>query len=252
MDTPALPRKTLAILLSGGMDSATLLARAMTFPDMDIITLGIQYGQKHSIELLHAEAMATFYAVPFYKLILPTALFDQGPSSLTNRDVKFEEFSEGTYEALQARQGAQPTYVPNRNMVLIASAAAFALSLTGGKEVEVGIAAHAGDAHNYHYPDCTPAFLQALDTALRIGTEGKAALFFPFSDMTKGGIARLGVTLQVPYELTLSCYKGEDPACGVCATCQERIHAFKEAGYIDPIEYATPIDWGTAAPILSI
>lgn len=233
------------ILLSGGMDSAVLLSRASQFKDTELHAVSFNYGQKHQGELLRSAGLAKRFGVPHHILEINSGVFSGAQSSLVNPNIEFEEFSEGTYEELQARQGAQPTYVPNRNMLFLAMAGAYALSKAKpGQHVELGIAAHAGDSHNYHYPDCTPTFFQAMDEAFIEGTAGALTLFTPFLDMTKGDIVQLGVEFGTPFSQTLSCYRGLNPACGTCATCQERIHAFKEAGWKDPLPYLIDIDWG--------
>lgn len=125
------------------------------------------------------------------------------------------------------------TVVPNRNMLLIATAAAWAMSL---KAASVAYGAHGGD--HAIYPDCRPAFADALDQAIRLADWHEVTLERPFVGMDKTAIVRRGAELGVPFALTWSCYVGGDRHCGKCGTCVERKEAFVRAGVPDPTVYA--------------
>jgi 7-cyano-7-deazaguanine synthase len=125
------------------------------------------------------------------------------------------------------------TVVPNRNMVMLSAAASFAVS-EGIQELYYG--AHAGD--HAIYPDCRREFVEAMQRAFELCDWTPLTLKAPFLDFTKADIVRLGLSLDVPFEKTWSCYKGGETACGRCGTCVERLLAFEEAGQRDPIAYS--------------
>ena len=124
------------------------------------------------------------------------------------------------------------TAVPNRNMIMLSIAAAWAIDV---KADSVSFGAHRG----YHtlYPDCTPAFIAATAEAIRQADWHQVELNAPFAQLTKAGIVRRGADLRVPFEQTWSCYEGGDLHCGQCATCCERREAFVEASVPDPTLY---------------
>lgn len=227
------------VLLSGGLDSTSLLAWAVArFGNDRVLALSIEYGQKHRKEVVAAAQIAEELEVEFQFVFIPPVIFQGGHSSLVDMSTEVEMI--GTYEELAARYGAQPTVVPNRNMVFISLATAMAEARGYSHVLN---AAHAGDAHNYHYPDCRPAFNGAMEAAIDLSTEGRVQLLAPFNHMTKGEVVSRGRTLGAPLHLSTSCYRGGEKACGQCGTCHERIQAFIEAGYIDPIEYEINLQW---------
>jgi 7-cyano-7-deazaguanine synthase len=148
-----------------------------------------------------------------------------GANALTDSHVAVPE---GHYEEASMKA----TVVPNRNMLLIAVAASWAMSL---KASSVAYGAHGGD--HAIYPDCRPVFADALDKAIRLADWHEVSLERPFVGMDKTGIVRRGVELRVPLELTWSCYVGGDKHCGKCGTCVERKEAFIQAGVKDPTAY---------------
>jgi 7-cyano-7-deazaguanine synthase len=129
------------------------------------------------------------------------------------------------------------TVVPNRNLIMLAVAGGIAAA-TGAEAVATGV--HAGD--HPIYPDCRPEFIQAASVAIGLGTAGLGAhdvrVYAPFVDLTKTRIAQIGEELDVPWELTWSCYEGGELHCGRCGTCVERIEALTDAGVTDPTAYA--------------
>lgn len=146
-------------------------------------------------------------------------------SSQTSEDVPVPE---GHY----AEESMKATVVPNRNMVLLSLATAWAVSL---KAQYVAYAAHAGD--HAIYPDCRPEFFGHLGEAIRRCDWHKVEPLSPFIRMTKSQIVKEGDKLQVPFERTYSCYKGGEKHCGKCGTCVERREAFSLAGVPDPTQY---------------
>jgi 7-cyano-7-deazaguanine synthase len=214
------------VLLSGGMDSSTLLAKCL-HEGFIVNTLGFDYGQTHSIELAHAAEIARYYGVSFHVIKLDGRLFWGAKSSqIGSSQVAVPE---GHY----AEESMKATIVPNRNMLMLASAGTFALS-NGIRNI--AYAAHAGD-HTI-YPDCRSTFITPMRDAFRNCDWNPITLQAPFLNMTKADIVTLGIELGVPYGATYSCYKGaEGSHCGVCGTCVERKEAFKEAGHVDPTRY---------------
>ena len=214
------------VLLSGGLDSSVLaywLARA----GLVIKALTIDYGQRHSKEQNAAKEMAAALGIEHRVLSLGALRPILGDdSSLLNQDIGVPE---GHYED----DSMKSTVVPNRNMILLSIAAAWSIAsrLDG-----VAYAAHAGD--HAIYPDCRPAFADAMNEAIKLCDYTSQELVRPFVSITKADIAKLGASLGVPFEKTWSCYNGRDIHCGKCGTCVERIEAFQLANVPDPTRYA--------------
>lgn len=215
-------------LLSGGVDSAVALAMALEEHD-EILALSISYGQKHREESHHAFLIAEHYDIEFQQLKIPnifgreSTIMEGGPAN-----------PQLTYEELSKLEGPSPTVVPFRNGIFISYATAVAW-VNKARWVYAGM--HAEDARNWAYPDCTPEFLGAMANAVRVGSYDNIRLVTPFQWMTKAQVVAEGLRLDVPFQLTMSCYEGVDPACGVCPTCVSRLAAFKENGVEDPIGY---------------
>jgi 7-cyano-7-deazaguanine synthase len=213
-------------VVSGGMDSTVLAYQATgLFSKVDL--LSVDYGQRHRKELGYAAMTAERLGCRHDVVVLPLSTMLAG-SALTDASV---EVPHGHYAA----DTMALTVVPNRNAVLISVAYAVAVA-RGADAVLVGV--HAGDHHVY--PDCRPAFVSALDEALRIGNEGvgRVRLEAPFVNHSKTDIARLGSRLGVEWAETWSCYEGGEVHCGRCGTCVERHEAFRDAGVADPTTYA--------------
>lgn len=220
-------------LLSGGMDSTVLaysLHQSLRFrserPD-PLHFLSINYGQRHKKELEFAKRTAAVLGAPHTVVELSAIQQLLAGSSLTSPDI---EVPEGHYTAITMKA----TVVPNRNMIMLAVAAGYAVS----RELEaVACAVHAGD--HAIYPDCRPGFITALRAAIEIGNEGFGSprLLAPFVEQSKADIAARGALLGVPWADTWSCYKGGEIHCGKCGTCVERREAFTLAGVTDPTEY---------------
>ena len=188
--------------------------------------LSVDYGQKHRVELIKAASICRDLQLN-HRVIDLSALRELfGSSSLTS---PVQPVPDGHYQA----EGMKATVVPNRNMILLSVATAWAISL--GAEA-VAYAAHSGD--HAIYPDCREVFADALDQAIRLCDWSSVFLYRPFVDLDKTAIARLGGRLGVPFETTWSCYKGNALHCGRCGTCVERREAFFLAGLEDPTRYA--------------
>jgi 7-cyano-7-deazaguanine synthase len=212
------------VLSSGGMDSGTLLYH-LSDAGNELKALSINYGQRHQKELTCAKIIADKLDIEHQTVDLSsiTSLF--GSNSLT--DFR-REVPDGHYEEEQMKQ----TVVPNRNMIMLSVAIAWAVS---SDYDGVAYAAHSGD--HAIYPDCRPEFADAMDTAAGLCDWKKIRLHRPFVSMDKIQIARLGRDLGVPFEHTWTCYKGREKHCGTCGACNERKEAFSSIGLIDPVPY---------------
>lgn len=220
------------VLCSGGVDSTTLLAMAVgKYGAENVYALSISYGQRHEREIDSARKVADHYGVEQRFLDLASIFADSNCSLLSHSD---EEIPEESYAEQLAENGGGTvnTYVPFRNGLFLSSAASMALSL-GCSVLYYG--AHSDDWAGSAYPDCSPAFVAAMNEAIVQGTGGELRLEAPFVQFSKADIVRQGLALGVPYELTWSCYEGGDVPCGVCATCIDRVRAFEENGVVDPL-----------------
>lgn len=224
--------KNALVLTSGGVDSTTALALAIEKYGKDhVIALSISYGQKHSKEIEAAKAVAQHYGVE--QLFLDLGLvFQYSNCSLLQQST--EEIPEESYaEQIEKTGGETPvsTYVPFRNGLFLSAAASIALS----RDCEViYYGAHADDAAGFAYPDCSPVFNNAMNTAIYEGSGHQLRIEAPFVNKNKSDIVGIGLKLGVPYELTWSCYEGGDKPCGKCGTCIDRAAAFAANGVADP------------------
>lgn len=209
------------VLLSGGLDSTTLLYLARGAGEVEAVSF--DYGQRHAEELGRAVEICRRAGIAHWQGEMNAHFFRKG--SLSGSD----PIPEGHYAA----ENMASTIVPNRNAVMLSQA--WALAITRGAQ-RVGYAAHSGD--HPIYPDCRPEFMAAFAEAMRLGNDEEIQLWAPFATTTKAGIVMLGATLGVPFELTWSCYQGRPPKhCGRCGTCVERKEAFREAEIPDPTQY---------------
>lgn len=221
------------VLASGGLDSTTALALAVDKHGKDnVIALTISYGQKHDKEIQSAIKVAEYYGVEHLFLDL-TKIFQYSDCSLLKHSD--EAIPEKSYaEQIEETKGDTPvsTYVPFRNGLFLSSAASIAIS----KECNViYYGAHADDAAGFAYPDCSQDFVDHMNKAIYEGSGHQLKLEAPFATFTKKDIVRMGIELKVPYELTWSCYEGNDKPCGKCGTCIDRQAAFEANGVIDPV-----------------
>lgn len=214
--------KDTVLILSGGMDSTTLLYDCA---ERIALALSFDYGSNHNARELPM-AGENCRRLGIEHLIIPLDFMGRyfKSSLLEGADA----IPEGHYAA----DNMKSTVVPFRNGIMLAIAAGIAES-RGLKHVMM--ANHGGD-HTI-YPDCRPDFTHAMSEAIRLGTFPGITLLSPYVDFTKGDIARRGAELGVDYALTYSCYKGGEHHCGVCGTCVERKEALAEAGIEDPTIY---------------
>lgn len=213
------------IVLSGGMDSAVLLAHELS-KGQRVAALSFDYGSKHNhCELPMAREICLrlgvehrVVALPFINELFTSSLLRSG-----------EAVPEGAYDA----DSMKSTVVPFRNGILIAIAVGYAESV-GAARVLIG--SHSGDHHIY--PDCRPEFNAAMDQAARLGTGEAVRVDFPFAAMDKREIGDLGRALGVDFTRTWTCYKGGELHCGVCGACDERKFALRHDQGLDPTPYA--------------
>ncbi len=219
--------KKALVLFSGGVDSTTCLALAVkNYGKENVIALSVSYGQKHTKELESAEKLVNHYQVEHISLDLEPLFSFSDCSLLKHSD---QEIPKESYaEQLQKTNGSPvTTYVPFRNGLFLASAASIALS----KNCDVIFyGAHHDDAAGNAYPDCSSVFNDAMNTAVYEGSGRQLHIEAPFVSWGKKDVVELGLKLNVPYELTWSCYEGRDKPCGKCATCLDRKAAFKANG----------------------
>lgn len=209
------------VILSGGMDSSTALAWALNEGHQVIGCLSFEYGSKHNDrEWESAQKVAAHYNVPIKRASL-NFVAESFKSDLLKSG---GDIPEGHY----ADPTMSKTVVPFRNGIMLSIAAGYAESL----EAEAVILGnHFGD--HAIYPDCRVSFIEPMKEAIKQGTYAKIELLSPFMNIDKTEIVKIGERLNVPYELTYSCYKGEDRHCGKCGTCYERREAFNYAGVED-------------------
>ena len=220
-------QKKAVVLVSGGLDSVTVLAMAQD-NGFDCYALSVDYGQRHRSELDAAKRVSDAAGVPLK--VLPLDLRAIGGSALTDDiDVPESETS-----------GIPVTYVPARNTIMLSLALAYA-EVLGADEIFIGV-----NAVDYSgYPDCRPEFIEAYQQMARLATKagvegGKLTIHTPLMDLTKAEIIQEGSKLGVDYSMTVSCYQadGEGRACGVCDSCRIRKEGFADAEIPDPTRYA--------------
>ncbi|MDP2759015.1 MAG: 7-cyano-7-deazaguanine synthase QueC [Sideroxyarcus sp.] len=220
--------KRAVVLLSGGLDSATVLSMART-QGFACHALSVDYGQRHHAELAAAQRVANVLGASEYRVIqLDLTAF--GGSALTDKRIAVPE---------QASSGIPLTYVPARNTIMLSLALAWAEVLQA-QDIFIGV-----NAVDYSgYPDCRPAFVAAFEQMANLATkaaiEGKRlTLHAPLLDLSKAEIIRQGMQLGVDYAQTVSCYQADEQglACGRCDSCRLRREGFQSAGFPDPTRY---------------
>lgn len=220
------------VLSSGGVDSTTALGLAVKkYGAKNVTALAISYGQKHDKEIEAAEVVADYYGVEKIFMDL-TPIFQYSNCSLLKQST--EDIPETSYaEQLQGEAAGKPvsTYVPFRNGLFMSAAASIALS-KNCQTIYYGI--HADDAAGSAYPDCSVQFNDAMGSAIYLGSGKQLHIEAPFVGVSKAEVVRQGLEIDVPYQLTWSCYEGHDKPCGKCGTCIDRARAFAENGVADP------------------
>ncbi len=215
------------VLLSGGIDSTTCLAQAVEDWDGRVVGVSFNYGQRHTKEIEHAEIVAAALQCAFIEKDISGII---GKGGITNNALVMPQVS---YDELP--EGVSPTYVPFRNATLLSVITSMAACDTEAEAVYFG--AHADDAANWAYPDCTPEFIGGMANAIYIGTYHKIRLYTPLIFMNKAQIIVRGSTLGAPFQLTWSCYEGHEFHCGMCPTCRSRREGFRLSSVTDPTVY---------------
>lgn len=221
--------KKAVVLLSGGLDSATILAQARA-AGFACYSMSFDYGQRHRAELQAAERVAQQMGVVEHKVI-GLNLNGIGGSALTDSSIAVPE---------APTEGIPVTYVPARNTVFLSLALGWA-EVLGARDIFIGV-----NAVDYSgYPDCRPEFIEAFERvanlATREGVEGRGfRIQAPLQNLSKAQIVQIGVQHGVDYGLTVSCYQADDDgrACGKCDSCRLRAAGFAAAGVADPTRYA--------------
>lgn len=230
------------VIYSGGMDSFTLLHHVMALarettpdPTKDVVALSFMYGQRHSRELDYARAETQRLGIRHELIDLRSVTPHlQGSALTTSMPVP-----EGHY----AEESMRKTVVPGRNTMMLSIAMAVAEGFSFADREAKGLAswqavfygAHSGDHHIY--PDCRPGYLKAMQRSYMEATDGMVSLHAPFINDDKTSILQRGRALGLTaedYGRSWTCYKGEEHACGVCGSCNERAEAFAAVGWEDP------------------
>jgi len=217
------------VLLSGGLDSATVLAMARA-DGLECYALSVSYGQRHQAEL-HAAARVAHALGAHEHRIMHVGLGRIGGSALTDPSIDVPT---------TPGEGIPVTYVPARNTIMLSLALAWA-EVSRATEIHIGV-----NAVDYSgYPDCRPEYVAAFEAMARLATKtgvegGALAIRAPLLDMSKAQIIREGARLGVDYAMTVSCYQADTHgrACGVCDSCRLRREGFAAAGVPDPTNYS--------------
>ena len=222
------------VLLSGGLDSTVLLHHVVkTFELSPVYAVSFRYGQKHSRELgMAAWQAAQVPQVAAHDILDLTGLGENVTmaSTLVAGGADIPDLA----QLSDAERRQPPTYVPNRNMILLALGAALA-ECRDCRRLFYGAQAH----DQYGYWDCTAEFVRRMNDTLALNPGCAVRIEAPFVAESKADVVRLGLALGVDFAHTWSCYRGGDQPCGTCPTCVERCRAFTEAGVPDPLESAT-------------
>lgn len=219
-------------IVSGGMDSITLLHKLVRQDGRHPAVITFRYGQKHIKEIDYAAEHVKLLGCAKHNVIDLTpmsAIF--ASSALIENEMTIPHIR----EVLGDPQ--PPTYVPNRNMLFLSFAVAW------GETLGVGDIFYGAQKHDiYGYWDTTPQFLFTLNNVYRLNRKTRVEIQAPFVNMTKTDIVSLGQELGIDYALTWSCYTAGEKACGTCPTCAERVMAFNNLGLRDPLPYALPME----------
>ena len=217
------------VLLSGGMDSCVCTALAAR--DHDVAAVHVSYGQRtEERERQSFSAICDHLGIRDRLLVRNEALRAIGGSALTDPNIAVPE-------SHAIEHDIPVTYVPFRNAHFLSVAVSWA-EVLGAEKIYIG----AVEQDSSGYPDCRPAYYQAFNQVVKMGTKaGRIEIVTPLIAVRKAEIVRLGLELNAPFDLTWSCYSQEDSACGVCDSCVLRLRAFWEAGAVDPIPYAAAL-----------
>ncbi|WP_027961480.1 7-cyano-7-deazaguanine synthase QueC [Halomonas halodenitrificans] len=219
------PSPATVVIYSGGMDSYTVLHRALR-EGRDVHALSFDYGQRHARELDQAAKVCRQLDIPHQVVDIRAihGLIDNSALTDANRDMPEGDYAEDNLAA---------TVVPNRNMILLSLAIAKAVNIGAGR---VDYGAHGGD--HVLYPDCRPAFVDAMNAVAGIANFEAVDIHTPYLRASKAEILADGLAMGLDYADTWTCYRGEALACGRCGSCLERLAAFAANQATDPLAYA--------------
>ncbi len=225
--------KKAVILLSGGLDSATVLAIAQS-NGFECHTMSFDYGQRHRSELEASKELSALMEAKSHKII-QLDLQTIGGSALTDNTIDVPDYG---------ASGIPQTYVPARNTLFLSLALGWA-EVLGARDIFIG----ANNIDYSGYPDCRPEYIQAFEAmanlATKAGVEGDCfRIQAPLLDMSKAEVIKEGSRLGVEYGITISCYQADEQgrACGHCDSCHYRMKGFQEAGLSDPTRYQSDLD----------
>ena len=215
--------KKVVVIYSGGMDSYTVLNRALK-DGKQVYALSFDYGQRHVKELACAAKVCEELNVP-HKVVDISAINQLLAGSSLTDDI---EIPEGHYE----EESMKSTVVPNRNMILLSLAVGYAVSVEAS---QVYYGAHSGD--HAIYPDCRPEFVLKMNDVCKIANYDAVEIFSPYLEVSKTAILTDGLAMGLDYSNTWTCYNGREHACGKCGACVERLEAFRDNNTTDPLTY---------------
>lgn len=216
-------KQKVVVIYSGGMDSYTVLHKAIA-QGKDVYPLTFNYGQRHSKEIDVAANVCKELNIQ-HKVVDISAINQLMTGSSLTSDI---EIPEGHYE----EDSMKSTVVPNRNMVLLSMAIAYAVSIEAS---EVYYGAHSGD--HAIYPDCRPEFVHKMNDVAQIANYEPVTIVSPYIDSNKIEILADGLAMGLDYGKSWTCYNGREKSCGKCGSCQERLEAFKQNQLTDPLSY---------------
>ena len=218
-------KQKVVVIYSGGMDSFTVLHKAIE-EGKDVYPLTFNYGQRHSKEIDYAARVCQQLGIAHKVVDISAISTLMSGSSLTTDST--EDIPEGHYE----EDSMKSTVVPNRNMVLLSMAIAYAVSIDANA---VYYGAHSGD--HAIYPDCRPEFVHKMNEVSQIANYQPIDIVSPYITNNKIEILKDGLRMGLDYGLSWTCYNGREKACGHCGSCQERLEAFAENNLTDPLSY---------------
>jgi len=234
------------VALSGGLDSTTVLTSAVSLKkDKSIDKLGVamfRYGSKHEEKEIAAAKRVIEYFKPYIDEVYEVEL---DMENMFKKSALFKSSKDEIPEEEYNEENIKQTSVPFRNGVILSILTGFA-DVNGYNQVGIGV--HQAFNEKATYPDCVPDFIRKFSEATQVGTFNNISIYAPFAGLYKNDVVKMGLLLGAPYHLTYSCYKGGDKQCGVCATCRDRIEAFKINKVIDPVPYEIDIDWSDCKP----
>ena len=225
--------KKVVLLVSGGLDSSTVLAMLNSQNVGDIYALSFNYSQNNIVEINKIKKFIQNYDVKHHQVInIDLSAFST--SSLINKSTPVPKYS----SAQELGNAVPSTYVPARNTIFLSYALGYA-EVIGANDIYIG--AHSNDCANY--PDCRPEYLKSFEIMANLATKqstqgGKIHIHAPLLELTKAEIVQRGLELGVDYSNTISCYDPKDDlSCGECHACLVRLNAFKQNDHFDPVKY---------------